>query len=219
MTSIDALDFAFRTRAEAILVATTGAITLAATTSGYTRTTGSFLDDGFRVGMELAASGFTSNPTDIITEASALTLKVQTTRTAETAASGRTLSVGWPAVRCYPNTAAQPIAGRPFVEAEAIPGGNTLRAGPAQGGTTEQTGLYVVRWYGLAAMGAGGVRRAIDALAAHFTPGTTLTVGTDVARVRGDIAPTISQLIQRPGGWCQCTLTIPWRVFSTNAVV
>jgi len=128
------------------------------------------------------------------------------------------LAVGLPALRAYDNRDFAPVGGRPFVETELVPGPSTLRTGPAQGGTLVQTGLFLIRWYGLANTGALGIRQAMDALAALFTPMTSLTAGSDVVRVRDDVGPYTSSITQRPGGWAVSTLTIPWRVFSANTI-
>lgn len=219
MSDYNAYDLALRARAVSLVVATTGSITLSATTSGYTRTTGSFLTDGFAVGMEITPTGFAANTTDVITAVSALSITTKTARAAESAASGRTLSSGLPALRAFDNLAFEPTPGRPYVEADFVPATATLRTGPAQGGTQELTGLYVIKWYGLSNTGAANIRKAVDALGALFTPGTTLTAGSDVIRIRPDQAPYPSQITQRAGGWALCVLTIPWRIHTANVVV
>ena len=52
---------ACQTRLLSTVVATTGAIALSATASGYHRAAGSFLDDQFAIGMEITPSGFGAN--------------------------------------------------------------------------------------------------------------------------------------------------------------
>jgi hypothetical protein len=76
---------------------TTGSATLAATTAGYTRTTGSFVTDGFFIGMPVSASGFTqsaNNGASTVTNVTATTLTVAKApaTVAEDAAAGRTVS-------------------------------------------------------------------------------------------------------------------------------
>jgi hypothetical protein len=83
----------------------------------------------------------------------------------------------------------------------------------------EETGLYVIRVYGLAGYGIPGIRKTVDALRARFSPGTTLTVGSDSLRVRSDVATQASQIITHDGGtWAVCTLRIPWLARSANSI-
>ena len=77
--------------------ATTGAISLSATATGYSRASGSFVTNGFAVGQQITASGFTNaanNGTSLITAVTATTLTVSKTpaTVAETAAAGRTIA-------------------------------------------------------------------------------------------------------------------------------
>ena len=83
----------------------------------------------------------------------------------------------------------------------------------------EETGLYVLRWYGLSGYGPDGLRKCVDALKLLFAPGTafTLSDGTTV-RVRADIGPWAGEVRRIDGGWAVCTLTIPWLARSTNQV-
>lgn len=220
MVDQDLIELAFRARVVALVVATTGSTTLSATATGYARSAGSFITDGFRVGHEVIPSGFPQTDYGIVVAVSALTMTIQGGRTVATAASGRALAVGLPATRKLDdNLDFTPVAGRPYVECEFVPAPVRLRTGPAQGGTNELEGLYKVRWYGLANTGAQSIRNAVKALEALFTPGTAFTAGADAVRVRGDVGPFATPITQRAGGWALCVLTIPWRVYSANVVV
>lgn len=216
---MSAVHLALRARALATVVATTGSATLAATTSGYTRTVGSFLTDGFALGYEVVPTGFATNTVGIVTAVSALTLSMSGTGGADAAAAGRSLVVGVPVTRVLENMVVSPVNGRPYIVEEFAPAGGVLRTGPAANGVREETGLYHLRWYGLANTGMLGIRQAIQALEARFTPGTTLTAGIDTVRVRGDVAPFVSPIAVRDDGWVVCVLSIPWRVFSKNVIV
>lgn len=73
---------------------TTGLISLSATVTAntYTRTTGSFITDGFQVGRLVSASGFTNaanNGLKTITAVAALTLTVSNSLLSEVASTGR----------------------------------------------------------------------------------------------------------------------------------
>jgi hypothetical protein len=219
VADLSVIHLALRARAEALVVVTTGSMALAATTTGFTRSSGSFITDGFAIGMEVTPSGFAINDPATITRVTATALTVSRVVAAEGANTGRTLTVGFPALRARENVIFQPIDGRPWVEEEFIPAGGTLTAGPYANGVREETGLYVVRWYGIANTGALGLRRAIDALAARFACGTAMVAGSNVVRVRGDVAPFASRIAPRDDSWAVCSLTIPWRCYSTNVIV
>jgi hypothetical protein len=93
---------------------TTGAIEIEATSTGYVRTTGSFIDDGFVVGQEIIASGFAegdNNGRSVITAMTATTLTVtkDPQTVAETAASGRTI------VNATARRIVGPPSGRPAI--------------------------------------------------------------------------------------------------------
>lgn len=213
-----AATLAFRNRALSVSVCTTGASTLSATTTGYARTAGSFVTDGFAPGMEVTPTGFTSNPVDIVTAVATLTLTVATARTAENAAAGRTISVGLPAHRAWENTDFTPVSGKPFVEEDYVPATNTLITLPADTGQLEETGLYILKWYGLATYGVTAIRKSIDAVKALFAPGTALTAGSNTVRVRTDTGPYAGQLLPQGNGWSVVVLTVPWRTRTTNAI-
>lgn len=72
----------------------TGSITLSSTATGYLRTTGSFIDDGFQVGMPITVTGFDSAATNgraVVTAVSATSLVVSKSPmpATEAAKSGR----------------------------------------------------------------------------------------------------------------------------------
>lgn len=218
MASLTQIHLALRARVSGLVVATTGSTTLAATTTSYTRTVGSFLTDGFTVGSEVLPSGFATNTVQVVTRVQALTLTVSAALAAEAANSGRQLQAGVPTLFGTENTVISPVAGRPYLMEVFKPTTATLRAGPAANGVRENDGLYELRWCGLANTGMLGIRQAVDALAARFTPGTTMTAGSDTVRVRTDVAPFSSRIAPRDDGWAVCVLTIPWRCYSVNVV-
>lgn len=123
-----------------------------------------------------------------------------------------------PAQREWENVAFQPVPGAPYVEEDYVPATATLR-GLVQGGTVETTALYVLRWFGTAGDGVRTINDGITALLSRFPPGSAITA-TDGTRiyVRGDVAPTRSQITNPAPGWAMSTITIPVRMFSTNPV-
>lgn len=215
------VDLAFRARLATLAVCTTGSTTLAATASGYTRASGSFVDDGFAVGMELVPAGFASNAFGVVEAVSPLALAIRGGRGAETAGSGRSLTVGLPERVIYENGPVfTPVQGRPYVECQLLEQPASLLSFPAQGGTREERGLFVVRWYGVAGMGKLGIGRCVDAVKALFVPGQSFAVGDGTAvHVRGDVGPSSSQLQNRPAGFAVIAVSIPWRRYVANAVV
>lgn len=219
MISHKAALLALRTQAVALSVVTTGSMTLAATTSGYTRASGSFLTDGFVVGMEFTPSGFATNTPHVITAVDATTITTADTITAETASSGRTLTVGLPALRAWENVAFTPTAGRWYVEEDYLPGPSAQETlGPL--GQVEALPQYVLKLYGTAGHGPEALYTVADALLTLFAPRTNLTLSTgDQFVVRTNPAPYRSQLVAAPqGGWSVVTVTIPGRVRSANPI-
>jgi len=213
----EAIHLAARARARTLVVATTGSATLAATATGYTRTSGSFVADGFAVGMDVTPSGFTQQTTPAtITSVSALAMTVQGGRTAQSAGSGRTLVAGLPVLIGYENLDVTPAADTPYCVEEYLPGA-LAKATVGAFGELEATPLYVLRLLYPQRTGMTALRRTADALLNLFAPSTPLTVGSDVARVRGDLAPFPSPITQTEDGWASCTVTIPLRLRTNNS--
>lgn len=212
-----AMQLALRAKLATLTVATTGTMTLAATTSGYTRATGSFLTDGFAVGMEVTPAGFSSTTPRVITAVSALSMTVNATLTAQTAAGGRSLTVGLPSNRAWENVAFQPTAGVPWVREEFIPG-PTAQVTIGPGGDLEATPMYAVHVNvkddtGLTA------KRYVQALRVLFAPRTQIPLSTgDTLRVRADTGPYAGQLLQSQPGFAVQPLTIPLRLRSPNVI-
>jgi len=97
----------FRTRARTLSVCTTGTMSLAATATGYTRSSGSFLTDGFAPGMELTPTGFVDNPASTILSVVAGAIVVNDARAVEADAGTRSLTVGLPTLRVTENIGGQ----------------------------------------------------------------------------------------------------------------
>lgn len=208
---------AVRARALTVEVCTTGSTTLAATGSTYTRAAGSFLTDGFRVGMEVTPAGFSDTTRRVITALTATVMTVNGTPTAQAAASGRTLSVGMPQGFVAENTKYEPVTGTPYVVEQYLPGGLTKRGlGPL--GFLEAQPTYVLQLWGPIETGAGALAALADALLEHFAPSTAITVGSDTATVRSDVAPSVSPRQFPATGWSVVTVSIPLRLFTANAI-
>lgn len=124
----------------------------------------------------------------------------------------------FPADRVYGNITYQPTQGKEYIEEDYIPATSTLK-GLVSGGLVEDTGLYVVRWYGVANTGEQELNDKIDSLLALFPPGSSLplTDGSNlVVRVRGDHAPYRGQLRRVKPGFVLVVITIPYRVLSLS---
>lgn len=214
---------ALRARALTLVVCTTGSTTLSATSTGYARSSGSFVADGFRVGMEVTGAGFSTSGNNgaaegqrVITAVSALAITCAGTTT-ESAGSGKTLSVGLPAQRAWENVALTPVAGRGFLEEEYLPGPAAQVTLGARG-QVEVFPTYVLKLYGLADRGAAALYASADALLALYPPRYPLTLSTgDVLTVRTAPAPYRSQLQSVGSGWSLVVLTIPCRARSANS--
>jgi hypothetical protein len=120
-----------------------------------------------------------------------------------------------PTGRAWENVAFTPTPGQPFVEEDYVPATSSL-LGLLRGGTVEDTGMYILRWYGVAGQGAGAMNTGIAAVLALVKPGDTITAtdGT-VVHIRGDVAPTRGQ-IMNIDGWAMAPITIPFRVYHQN---
>jgi hypothetical protein len=222
MLDTTAAQLALRNHALTVTVATTGTTSLAATATGYTRAAGSFVADGFKVGMEVLAAGFATagnNGYKVVTAVTAGTLTVTSATTMATEAAGGNESIvcGFPEGRAWENTDFTPTSGRVYVEEDFIPATTEHFAGSYTNGVTRETGLYVLKWYGLSGSGIGAIRACTDALKDLFTPGTALTAGSHAVKVRGDVGPWVGELLPLEGGRTVATLTVSWWATTSTA--
>lgn len=213
------LQAAIRSRAESLVVATTGSATLSATATGYARATGSFITDKFLVGQEVTPSAFTQTTPGLITAVSALALEINGGRTVQAAGSGRSLVVGLPALRAYDNKTITPLGYRHFITEELVPGATVIKTWPTRLGRFQEEWLSVWTWYGVAGTGAAGIRACVDAFKRLFASGTNLALSDSTsAFVRGDVAIKSGQILPVDGGWARCTITIPLRGSTQNVI-
>lgn len=207
---------ALRGRLLTLSVCTTGSTTLAATTTGYTRASGSFVADGFRAGMEVTPSGFSANPVSVITSVTASTITVADAQAAESASAGRTLVVGLPTGQAWEDVKFQPIARKPFIIEQYLPGpAELITLQPS--GSVEYLPQYVVQVVTPQFTGGSAAYAYADAILRHFPVGLVLTAsdGAEV-RVRGQPAPFASQMLPYTDGSMVITVTIPARVHLTS---
>lgn len=208
-----------RSRAESLSVATTGSTTLSATATGYARASGSFITDGFAVGMEVKPTGFTQTATGIITAVTATALAIDGGRTVQASGSGRTLAVGLPAIRIYDNKKGTPSALVPYVTNEFVQGVTGVKTLPTKRGRLEEDWLSFWTFYGIAGTGDDALLAYADALKALFAGGTVITLSdASNAYVPGDKAPKRGQIIPVDGGWARCMVTVQLRGSTRNVV-
>jgi hypothetical protein len=211
------MQLALRSKLAALLVATTGVMSLSATSTGYARTTGSFVTDGFAVGMEVTPAGFATNTPRVITAVTALALTVSGAVTPETAAGSRSLTVGLPVSRAWENVAFQPTAGVPWVREEFLPGPTTqVTIGP--NGELEALPQYAI-YVNVKDDTGLTAKRYVNALRVLFAPRTEMQLTNgDWLRVRADTGPYAGQLQQSQPGFATQPLTIPLRLRTPNII-
>lgn len=214
----EAIQLAVRARALTLSVVTTGSLTLSTVGSTYTRASGSFITDGFRVGMEVTPAVFSDTTRRIVTRVEALTLTVDSAPTTQTAVAGASLSVGLPEIRVWENLTTAPEGDRWHVVEAYLPGG-VEQVTTGRAGQLEVTPLYVLDCYAPANTGIGALAVMADALCAHFPSQLALALANgDTVRVRGRPAPTRSALTRPTPGQARVTVTIPLRLRTANPV-
>lgn len=216
MINHESILLALRAQLETLSVATTGSASITATATGYTRSTGSFITDGFAPGMELVGTGFSesaNNDAKTLTEVGATVLTCPGT-TAE-AVGTRTLSVGVPSVASE-NVHFEPTQGSPWFEENYLPGPMETQS---LGSLAELEILpsYVVKVFVPANTAVSGVLKYADKLLTLFAPGTALTVSGHTVWVRKDVAPFSGQVLP-VDGWSFVAVTVPLRVRTANAI-
>ena len=212
-----AIQKALRVKLGDLSVCTTGSVTLSVTSTGYARTTGSFLTDGFVPGLEVAGTGFGesgNNTAKTITSVSALSLTCPGC-TAESATTA-TLTVGLPALCAWENIDVEPTTGRAWAEEQYIPGPmQKITLGAL--GQLEVLPIYAPKIYVPAGLGVGAARKYADALLTLFAPSTALTVANHTVVVGTVPAPYSGQLLQAGPGFAVIPVTIPLRVRTASS--
>lgn len=196
--------------------ATTGTAQITCTSAGYSRSVGSFLDDGFAPGMVVTGSGFANsenNATKTITQVTA-TFMYCAGCVAETEGS-RTVSAGLPDVAAE-NVRYEPTQGVPFFSEQYLPG-TMQQVTMGDTGQLEVLPIYVVRIHVPSGTAMKAIRKYADTLLTLFAPGTIVSVSGQDVRVRRDIAPSAGQILQMDG-WAFTTVSVPLRVRTPNTL-
>lgn len=214
------MQYALRTQLLTMEPATTGSISLEVTSSGFVRSSGSFVTDGFEPGMEVLGAGFSAganNDRFTIDSVVALTLNI-TGLTVEGSGSGRTLSVGLPIGRAWENIKFTPITGEPFIEEEFLSGPSSQITVGSDEATLRVDPLYVVKIFAPEHVGVAAPNRYADAVLLAFKPNRKITLTNgDVMRVRTDTSPFRGQLTHRRAGWVVVPVTVPLFLFTQNS--
>jgi hypothetical protein len=127
-------------------------------------------------------------------------------------ASGVALKGAWEGVTW------EPSQGEPYIEETYVMAPARVWTFPADGGQNEETGLYVLKFYGPVDQGLE-LRETVDTVMAQFTPGTPIAIADgSTLRVRADFGPYAGEARPVGGGWLAITLTVPWLARSTNTV-
>lgn len=217
------------------VVSTTDSIS--ATTTGYVRASGSWLTDGYAVGQQVTASGFTAsgnNGDKVVTAVSATTLTVlgvdvaaDGARTIAAAADtevesagSRTISVGLPTYAELTNSKIVPGPGVPWWREEYLPQPGT-RTGIGANAMVEYPITYRITLFVPQDTGPLAALSYVDALETLFAPGTALTLAASSFRVRGDSTPFPGQLV--PGvdtasGFLVASFTVPLLLRTANTI-
>jgi hypothetical protein len=236
MVSHLAVQRACRTRLGTLAVCTTGATSLAATATGYARAAGSFVTDGFEVGLEVRGAGFVNainNGVGVVTRVAPLALTVSlfvatyasgvrtVTRpatVAEAAAGGRTLSVGLPSFAAWENVGFVPETGIPYWDEQYVRGPALLGTIGPNGRITAEP-MYLPRINVQSDTSVEAASRYADAMVNVFPPGDKIVLASgDVIEVRADPAPYGGQLLSNGNGFSGLLVTVPLRVRSINTI-
>jgi hypothetical protein len=222
--SHDIMQNAMRTRALTLSVCTTGSISMSTTATTYVRATGSFIADGFAVGMEITPSGFTTSTVSVIIgPLTATTITVKGPLAVDAAGAGRTLTVGFPSLRTFENAALNtsdglPVTGQPYAEENYLPGPSG-QVTIGSNGQIEVTPMYSLKINVPIKTGISADGRYADALLDLFTPRTAITLSNgDILRVRTDVGPFRGQRLLASPGFSVIPITIPFRLRTANSI-
>ena len=133
-------------------------------------------------------------------------------------------ATGYPATgrRAYELVDFTPTSGTSYVEDQFVPGTSVIQTLPVRTGSKVDQGLYVLLVFGpLGEAGRIAIRLIVDGLLAALSSGyaVTLSTGDQLRVLSNPLSPTSGQVTPMGKGWAYCKVTIPWSVYSTNAVL
>jgi hypothetical protein len=209
---------ALRNRLLTTVVATTGSTTLASTVDGFTRTTGSFVDDGFVPGMEVTPFGFTDNSSSILKTVAPTVVTVQDFRLEEPPTPGVSLTVGVPTIRGWINKEIKPDIGAWRIKEMFQPGAGRVE-GLGSFVWIHYHPSYMVTFHGPDNSGALPMMRMMDSILGVFPPMLPLVLaGGVVLRVRSTVVPFASELLNDENGQAYIVVTVPLWVRTQNTI-
>lgn len=186
MTTTDAsIRAALETHLCALSLATTGSRTdIAATSTGYQRSAGSFLADGFQIGDTIQPTGFAESDPAIVLAASDTVLVVDRAVVAEPAGAAVTLTATVPERRKFEGQPFVKPKDRPWLRAALRPAGAPLVAW-GTGGLLRHHGSFLVDLFEPVDSGRGLARieRLAGAVRSQFKAGSALTHGAVQVRI------------------------------------
>jgi hypothetical protein len=227
----DAIQLALRARLMTLAVSSTGLISLASSATGgedgasaYIRTTGSFLTDMLRVGLEVATVGFPAAASGVatITHLTPTIATVNRTLPDVVAAGGRSLAVGMPALIAWENVPFDQQEGRPYFEEQYLPGGAPRQRTLGPNGILEVEPIYIINIFVPKGVGISADSKYSNAIAKLFAPGQRINLASpnDLLSVRRDVAPNPAQR-QFPDlmpGFVAKQFSIPLRLHTPNFI-
>jgi len=188
---------ALRARLLATEVCTTGTTTLARTGTGFSRPAGSFVDDGFVVGMEVQPTGFADNTPEVITYVDATEIRTLVPGTAETSSAGRALNVRLPTKRGGEGFKLDTDGAMWSMEEEFVPGPGANLVTMGSNGEVEHYPIYIVKLYAPFGYGSSALYKVADAVLESFPPRFVLTLeDSTLVRVRSREGPYRTQAMQ-----------------------
>lgn len=211
---------AFRARLVGTVAASTGLATLSATASGYARPSGSFVTDGFTVGMEITPTGFSNSAVEVVTDVQPLALTVRTSHPAQPAAGTRSLSARMPQRRAFDGQPLEIVPDALAMREEYVPApSDTITTSP-RGGLTTESGFYLVTLFAPQAVGEWVLDALGHALKRRFAGGTVLAAGDVAIRCTQRPGVSLGQILpyETPGVVFR-TVRIPWTAQTRAAVL
>lgn len=239
MISLD-VPIALRTRALAVEVLRVTGTFSTVTATGYARASGSFLTDGFEVGMEIRGEDFDTPANEapkVIMDVSALLIttrrinvSAEGDRTLDPTASGcvteavgtRTLVVGMPAGVEYENARFKPGAGVPWWREEFSPSPGGRRHEVGSNSMVEYFVDYFMTLFLPPNTGVRAAHRYSEALLDAFPPGYTFTLAVPgKLRIRTEATPWPSPVFQAATpepGFLVVPVTVPCILWTSNSI-
>jgi hypothetical protein len=220
------IQLALRNRFLTLQVVASGALSLQALATGGTagksaikRTVGSWLDDGFAVGMEVTPAGFVKAANLVplaVVDVTATHLTVNEVLVNEAAAAGRSVTCLMPSQHALENEELEVDPFKPYFIEQYIPGV------PEERGVGPDVPIYLnpiwrVLFYFPENSGIG-VKRYAEKARALYPPGLVLhAAGQDIARVDWNPGPQCGELVPDRPGWSVQPVIVPvWAQTTTN---